>query len=122
MVLWLGGRWGGDEEKNGKKIIGKSPEIDEMVSFLDPEIVENITSWIQKLAKWTINLLDPEIDEMLQFLDPEIVENLQFLDPEFAEMDIAYFWIQKLTKWCNFWIQKLLKWSPNPLWYKISAL
>ena len=31
-------------------------------------------------------------------------------------MDITYFWIQKLMKWCNFWIQKLLKWSPNPLW------
>ena len=52
MVLWLGGRWGGDEEKNGKKKIGKSPEIDEMVSFLDPEIVEKH------------QFLDPEICKM----------------------------------------------------------
>ena len=83
--------------------------------FWIQKLLKNINICIQKLAKWTIFLLDPEIDEMLQFLDPEIVEKHQFLDPEIVEMDITYFWIQKLMKWCNFWIQKLLKWSPNPL-------
>ena len=73
--------------------------------FWIQKLLKNFNICIQKLAKWTIFLLDPEIDEMLQFLDPEIAGKHQFLDPEIPKMDTIYFWIQKLMKWCNFWIQ-----------------